>query len=67
MASYKKVAEDQFRRIQELEAQVQELCGIDSMVAALTNTEAKEIFSTFADRAQNRAELLLLIRALSKL
>lgn len=67
MTSYKKLSQDQQQRIVELEKHIDEMTTLDRMTGAMSNEEAKTIITTFADRAHNRAELMLLIRALSKL
>lgn len=67
MAAYKKLSEEQKVKIAALEKQIDEMTNLDGMVSDFTNAEAKEIFAIFSERAQNRAELLLLVRALSKL
>lgn len=67
MTSYKRITQEQQERIAELEKQVHEMTNLDGMCDALTNDEAKEVLTTFAERVQNRAELLMLMRAVSKL
>lgn len=67
MASYKKMSEEQQVTIAALEKKIEEMTKLDGMVSEFSNADAREIFATFSERAQNRAELLLLVRALSKL
>lgn len=67
MTSYKRLSQEQQERIAELEKQVHEMTNLDGMCDALTNDEAKDVLTTFAQRVQNRAELLMLMRAVSKL
>ena len=67
MTSYKRLSQEQQERIAELEKQVHEMTNLDGMCDALSNDEAKEVLTTFAERVQNRAELLMLMRAVSKL
>jgi hypothetical protein len=67
MTSYKKLHEEAVDRITELEKQIDELISVDGMVDALTDQDAREALLAFADRAKNRAELSLLLRALSKI
>lgn len=67
MTAYKKLSEEQADKIASLEKHIGEMTSLDSMTGAMNSDEAKQILATFADRAQNRAELMLLIRALSKL
>lgn len=67
MAAYKKLSEELAVQVATLKKQIEEMTELDRMVDTFTNAEAKEIFAIFSERAQNRAELLLLVRALSKL
>jgi hypothetical protein len=67
MASYKKLAEERAEQIRQLQLQVDNMASLDGMVEAITDKEAKEVLTMFADRAKNRAELVLLIRVLSRL
>lgn len=67
MTKYKQLTQELQDRVKELEQQVQEMTNLDGMCAALSNDDAKQVLTTFADRARNRAELMLLIRAITQL
>lgn len=67
MTAYKKLYEQAVEENTELKRKIDELCNFDGMLADLKTDEAREVVSIFADRAKNRAELTLLIRALSKI
>jgi len=78
MASYKKLAEDRASEIaalivshqkemDSLRSQVANMADLDRMCEDVTDDEAKAVLATFAERAQNRAELVLLIRVLARI
>ena len=67
MAAYKAKYEDAMARITELEKQIHEMTSLDDMSVELTDKDAKEVFVTLVDRCNNRAEVSLLVRALSRL
>jgi preprotein translocase subunit SecA len=78
MASYKKLAEDRAKEMaarivshqkemDSLRSQVANMADLDQMLESVTDDEAKAVFATFAERAQNRAELILLIRVLARI
>jgi hypothetical protein len=67
MAAYKAKYEEAQARIAELEKQINDMTNLDGMSASLTNADAKEVFVTLVDRCQNRAEVSMLVRALSRL
>jgi hypothetical protein len=67
MTSYKKLYEESREEIAGLEKKIDELISVDGMVDALTDQDARDALLSFADRAKNRAELSLLLRALSKI
>jgi hypothetical protein len=67
MTAYKKLHQEAVDRIAELEKQIDELISVDGMVDALTDQDARDALVAFAPHAKNRAELSLLLRALSKI
>lgn len=76
MTSYKKIAQEAEDRLQESMYQMDVLRGqlavaqrglFEELSMQLDNEEAKEVLRIFSTRAQNREELVLLIRALAKL
>lgn len=67
MTAYKKLYEQAVEENADLKRKIEELCNFDGMLSDLQTDEAREVVSIFADRAKNRAELTLLIRALSKI
>lgn len=67
MTSYKKLSQELSEKVVALEKHIDEMTSLDAMSGALTSDEAKDILTAFADRSRNRAELMLLIRVLSKL
>lgn len=76
MTSYKKLWEDTDEKLTFAVAQVEELnsqleAAKDGMIAqfmdSLTNEEAREVLRLFATRVENRGELVLLMRVLSKI
>jgi len=67
MAAYKAKYEEAQARIAELEKQINDMTNLDGMSSSLTDEDAKEVFVTLVDRCQNRAEVSMLVRALSRL
>lgn len=76
MTSYKKLWEDADEKltfaVTQCEELKQQLAGVqEGMIAefmdSLTNTEAKEVLRLFVNRVENRGELVLLMRVLSKI
>lgn len=67
MAAYKQKYEEAMARIAELEHKIDEMTALDGMSAELTTADAKEVFVSLIDRCQNRAEVSMLVRALSRL
>jgi hypothetical protein len=76
MTSYKKIAEEAENKLQESLYQIDVLqtrlrdaqTGLfDELCLRMETEEAREVLRMFAERAKNRDELVLLIRALSKL
>jgi len=67
MAAYKAKYEEAQARIAELEKQINDMTNLDGMSSSLTDEDAKEVFVSLVDRCQNRAEVSMLVRALSRL
>lgn len=76
MTSYKKLAEELDEKltfaVQENETLRMQLAAatqnlVDEMIGHMRTQDARDALSAFSDRARNREELVLLIRALSNL
>ena len=76
MTSYKKIAEECGYKLQESMHEIDVLRSqleiaqkglFEELSMHLDNKDAKEVLRIFSSRAQNREELVLLIRALAKL
>jgi len=76
MTSYKKLAEEAGQELERVKVEMDNLQHryfqlqqqiIDGSVDSLSDEEAKVVLRTFGDRAQNRDELMMLIKALAHL
>lgn len=67
MTSYKQIVKEQELKIAELEMKIEDLVNLDSMTNAVTDEDGKQVLATFAKHAENRAQLTLMIRVLSRL
>jgi hypothetical protein len=67
MASYKKMYEAAMDEAKRLQEQIQAMSKIDNMCAELSDQDARDFVLQFADRCENRAEVLLLMRVANKL
>ena len=76
MTSYKKMAEDVSReleeataRIEAMNAQIEEMQNmlLGQAESHLSSDEAKQVLRTFGSRAKSKEEMLLLLSALTKL
>lgn len=76
MTQYKKMAQELEAKVSDLLTEIEGLHAqldmlgsdfIDSVGASLPSDEAREILRMFSSKASNRHEVVLLVRALSKL
>lgn len=75
MTKYKELAEEASDKLAEAlhqidvlkeQLQLAQTSMIDEMGSSMDNEEARKILGVFAERAENKDELVLLIRALAK-
>lgn len=57
------------KQIAELETAIEHIKAhvLEEIGMALPSDEARKVFATFAERTQNREELVMLIRAISRI